>query len=63
MTRQHQTTLGSQALAILDPERDLSIKVKNDVPLRSVYGIRLGMKHKGFLICLFGWRSLTEKAM
>ena len=21
------------------------------------------MKHKGFLTCLFGWRSLTEKVM
>ena len=28
MIRQHQTTLGSQDLAPLDPERDLSIKGK-----------------------------------
>ena len=34
---------------------DLSINVKNDVSLRSVYGIRLGMKHKGFwFVCLVG---------
>ena len=64
MTRQHQTTLGSQDLALLDPERDLYINVKNDISLRSIKGIRLGMKQKGFwFVCLFGWGSLTEKVM
>ena len=54
MTR-HQTTLGSQDIALLDPERDLSIKVKKCISLRSVYGIRLVMKHRGFgFVCLVG---------
>jgi len=34
MIRPHQTTLGSQDLALLDPERDLSIDVKDNLSLR-----------------------------
>ena len=62
MIRQHQTTLGSQDLALPDLERDISIKVKKCISLKSLYGIMIGMKHRG-LVCLFGWRSLTEKVM
>ena len=39
MIRQHQTTLGSQDLALLDPERDLSVKENKYISLKSNFKV------------------------
>ena len=48
-----KTALGSQDLALLDPERDLSIKVKNNVSLKFNLRSQASYRAQGFV--LFVW--------